>query len=366
MRRIVIISSIAAAVALLAVLSYLYFGEVIDNKEVVATKNSEGNKTKIYSILNVPMEKSNMIWCGTFQLAWNELRDNIIKEDIILKNEDKISPQLNKKAFTKDYLNEKDYIAMAGYNKDNIVEKINKTLNDKFNEGGKWKVESNLQSPDDILAYSFLKKNFEFKYAFEKIKDGLTFGGTKVKAFGIADTKEADIRDNLATQVMLLNYKNDDNFIISLKGKNEDDEIVLAKIPQSDTLENTLNYALSNSNESSKKIALTGEDTIKVPMLTFDIDKHFTELENKPLKNKGFEDYTIVSALQRIEFSLTEKGAELKSKAEIALSKGLLYEISNPKKLIFDKPFLLFMKEKGDKKPYFAVWVDNPEVMIKD
>lgn len=365
MKKILIISSIAAAVALLAVSSYLYFGKATDNEEIAVTTNSESNKTKVYPILNVPMEKSNMIWCGTFQLAWNELRDSIIKEDIKLKDEDKFSPQLNKKAFTKDHLNEKDYIAMVGYNKDNIVEKINKTLNDKFNEGGKWKVESELKSPEDILAYSFLKKNIQFKYAFEEIKDGLEFNGSKVKAFGIVNTKEVEVRDNLATQVMLLNYKNEDNFIISLKGKNQDDEIVLAKIPQSDTLENTLNYALSNSNESSEKIALTGEDTIKIPMLTFDIDKHFTELENKSLKNKGFEDYFIASALQRIEFSLTEKGAELKSKAEIAMIKGLS-SMDAPKNLIFDKPFLLYMKEKGNMKPYFAIWVDNPEVMIKD
>lgn len=366
MKKVVIIKVMGILVIVLISVMILYFRSTdkittTDNNKAASVETTEGDKTKVYSILNVPMEDNNMIWCGTFQLAWNELRDNIIKEDIKLEGESKVSPQLNKKAFTKEYLNEKDYIAMAGYNKDSIVEKINAALQDKFHEGGKWKVESELKNPDDILAYSFLKKNIEFRYAFEEIKDGLIFNGSKVKAFGIADTEEGEIRGNLAAQVWLLNYKNEDNFTVSLKGKNEDDEIILAKIPESDTLENTLNYALTNSNEA---IALDGRDIIKIPILTFDIEKHFTELENKSLKNKGFENYSIMSALQRIEFSLTEKGAELKSKAEIGIA-GAMPDISEPKKLIFDKPFLLYMKEKGDKNPYFAIWVDNSEIMVK-
>jgi len=35
------------------------------------------------------------------------------------------------------------------------------------------------------------------------------------------------------------------------------------------------------------------------------------------------------------------------------------------KHLIFDKPFLFCLKEKNGKYPYFAMWVDNAELMLK-
>ncbi|MHC1684535.1 MAG: hypothetical protein AB6733_16595 [Clostridiaceae bacterium] len=355
----IVLGVIASLIVVIAI-GYIYYDK---NRtiETVAVSKDESSQTKVYGVLNVPMEKNNMIWCGTFQLAWNELKDNMIKQDIKIKDENKLSTELNKKAFTKDYLSEKDYIAMVGYNKDGIVEKINTTLKEKFNEGDKWKVETVLTSPDDILAYSFLKKNVEFETAFEKIEDGLDFSGSKVKAFGIDKTLDAELKDKLMGQVKILNYVNDDNFIVSLKGKSENDEIILAKIPEKDTFENTLNYALTNSND---EISFEDADTLKVPMLDFDINKRFTELENKKVENKGFEDYTISSAIQRIEFTLTEKGAELKSKAEMGLMKSAMPS-NEPKNLILDKPFLLYMKEKGDKKPYFAIWVNNSDLMIK-
>lgn len=45
------------------------------------------------------------------------------------------------------------------------------------------------------------------------------------------------------------------------------------------------------------------------------------------------------------------------------MTKGITI-IKDPKKLIFDKPFLLYMKEKDSNKPYFAMWVDNSEIML--
>lgn len=360
MKKLVVISAIAVVIITVVTFSYSYYEKINDiTEETSSIKESAG--TEVYGVLNVPMEKSNMIWCGTFQMAWNELRDNMVKEDIKLKDENVLSPQLNKKTFTKDYINEKDYIAMVGYNKDGIVEKINSTLKKKFNEEGKWKVETKLQRPDDILAYSFLKKNLDFEYAFQDLKDGLEFSGIKVKAFGMGDIKDEASRSKLAQQVKLLFYENDDNFIISLKGKNNNDEIILAHIKPKDTLNNTLNYALSNSD---KEKTISTKDILKIPMFRFDISKNFNELINKSLENKGFEDYSISSAIQRIEFSLTERGAELKSKAEIGMSKSV-QEPEKPKKLVFDKPFLLYMKERNKEKPYFVMWVDNSEIMIK-
>lgn len=363
MRKLFIIYSAIIIVVIASISTYIYYQDIDNTKPAINISDSdieENSKTKVYGILNVPMEKNNMIWCGTLQLAWNELSGNIIKEDIKLIGENTLSRELNKKVFTKEYLNDKDYIAMVGYNKDGIVKKINTLLKEKFNEEGNWKVQTNLQRPDDILAYSFLKKNLEFEYAFEDIKDGLDFNNVKVKAFGIYQIRDEEAKNKLAKQIKILHYNSDNDFIISLKDKISNDEIVLAKIPPKDTLSDTLNYALSNSRREE---TFSSNDILKVPMIKFNINKNFKELENKSLANTGFEDYILASAIQRIDFSLTERGAQLKSKAELGLTKSIP-TFESPQKLIFDKPFLLYMKEKDKKNPYFVMWVENPEIML--
>ena len=40
-------------------------------------------------------------------------------------------------------------------------------------------------------------------------------------------------------------------------------------------------------------------------------------------------------------------------------------EFNKLKQLIFDKPFIFYMKEEGAEYPYFIMWVDNPEIILK-
>ena len=56
-----------------------------------------------------------------------------------------------------------------------------------------------------------------------------------------------------------------------------------------------------------------------------------------------------------IMFKLDEKGAMIKSKSNL-----VAYPI--PKDLIFDRPFLIYLKEK-DSPLYFAAWVANTEIL---
>jgi len=55
-------------------------------------------------------------------------------------------------------------------------------------------------------------------------------------------------------------------------------------------------------------------------------------------------------------FKLDEKGAMVKSTSMMAAA-------AIPKQLIYDRPFLIYLKDKNAKWPYFVMWVDNPELM---
>ena len=71
----------------------------------------------------------------------------------------------------------------------------------------------------------------------------------------------------------------------------------------------------------------------------------------------------IVLAVQNIRFRLDEHGAILKSEA----ADGEEVRVRKPKKprqFIFDKPFLILLERKDAAQPYFALWVDNPELLV--
>lgn len=348
-KAIVVCGLIVATIAVI-------FKYWVDKSAVVTLKKiTVYDNTEVYSVLNVPMEDKNMIWCGAMNISWNELRDNIIKEDVKLIDEPSVAKELNKKPFTKENLSEKDYIAIAGYGKDGIVNKINKMLKEKFHESDQWGYRQSV-APNDFLAYSFLKKDINFKNAFEVVKGGVNFKGKKVEAFGIDRVKD-EKQQKLKSQIELLSYNDDDDFIIRLISEEESEELVVAKIPPKKSFNETLEYALNNRNKMKATI-----EKFKMPKLAFVAEKNFKELEGKNLLNKGFEEYRTGNVNETILFTLTEKGAKLKAEAMV---NGKSSTMSKEKlNLIVDKSFLIYMKEVDKNKPYFVLWVDNNEIMV--
>lgn len=300
-------------------------------------------------------DDKNTVYCSTFQLAWNELMDNIIKGPVKLKDSPNVTEVLNKQLITRKDLNEKDYVAMAGYGKDGILNKINKVLKMKFGESAP-NVQEDLV-PTDILAYAYLCKNLEFEEEFAKMEKPLLFNGTEVKAFGVNKKSESEVRK----QVKVLDYRNDDDFIISLVSKSDNDEIILAKMPQP---ENVMKAAEIIEFRSSKiQSSVKVDEEVIIPCFDFDITHSYRELVGKQLANAGFEDYQILKAIQSIKFQLDEKGAILKSEARIKGSKS-----ASPverRSFIFDEPFVLMLKEKNSSMPYFMMWITNDELMVK-
>ena len=54
---------------------------------------------------------------------------------------------------------------------------------------------------------------------------------------------------------------------------------------------------------------------------------------------------------------MDEKGAVLRSRSNIRVA-------SIAGHFVFDKPYLLLLRRKGSEHPYFALWVNNPELLV--
>ena len=300
----------------------------------------------------------NLIFCSTMQLAWNALCDDIIKAPLELSGTPEIQTMLNERLTGKEDIAPDAYVAMAGFNRDGIVKKINDALLNKFDKKNGCGI--TLMSPEDILAYAYLFKKLEFKNKFEDLNDNPVFfkNETKVKTFGIKQYSY-----EIAKQVKILHYNNDDDFILKLESKSQNDEIILAKIEPKETLLSTVDYVFEQI-KNKKTIAIEKGDILKIPKFDFDIFKKYSELINRDFLNKNFEGYFISDAFQGIKFKLDEKGVILESYAAIRGEKSMPYS-PGTKRLIFDKPFLFCLKEKTGKYPYFVMWIDNAELMLK-
>jgi len=321
-------------------------------------------KTLITASMDEPITGGrNLVYCSTFQLAWNGLKDDIVKADIELQNEPPIVKLLNKSPVSKSDISENSYVAIAGFGKDDIIGKINNALKIKF--GNEAKQVSMPLNPEDILAYAFLYKNLIFKSPYDQLEYPIAFGDssdrTKVKGFGI-QKKNSPNYSQIIKQVLIRSYISDDDFIVQLMSLSDNDEIILAKVAPEQTLFKTIEI-IDVRLKDAKPEAFKAGDVLKIPKIDFNVTHSYNELLDRLLRSKGFESYFIREAVQDILFRLNEKGCLLKSEARIF---GVKSAVSVPdRSLVFDKPFLFYMKEKNGKYPYFVMWVDNAELMVR-
>jgi hypothetical protein len=355
--------------------------------------NSNLNQTDVVAYLDAGITLGrNLMYCATFQIVWNQLVDEIIKSPITLDGDPPSAKSLNKRLFEKEEIAEECYLAMAGFGRDDITEKIKRGLKEKF--GRETRLDIKTGSPNDILSYAYLEKNLPFDTAFDVFDKPLSFNdGIQVQSFGIWKG------DAAADQVVVLDYDNPDDFIIKLQASPKidkalvqgtliqrqriTDEIILAKVKPASTLLETLDSVFSRIGEEKFQKALKGPrnaenilkmhlfsprldsnvpEILQIPKIDFDVERHYTELEGKHLLNQGFENYWIAQAIQAVKFKLDETGAILSSEGFMDLHFGIAEE---PRRFIFDKPFLFCLREKDVRYPYLALWINNSDLLVK-
>jgi hypothetical protein len=334
--------------------------------EKLLTANAASLKETLFTpSLAQPIQPGrNILWCGTFQLAWNEA-SSLIGEDLHFASEPAVVADLNRKAFTRTDLDDESYVALAGFVRDGIYDAIPKALKDKFHGHASphyLPSPADAPRPQDIVAYAYLFKNLQFAHPFERLDEGMAFRGRQMQCFGI-DPDKPD-QSVVRSQVRILDYTGPDDFVIELKSKSNDDRLILAKIPPKPTLEQTIQAVQNRAAKPSTP--MDQGDVLKVPKLNFDLTQSFRELLGLPLivKNpKIAKDLVITAAIQNIRFQMDEKGVRLRSEAGISFAHGAAAPMPRQHIMIFDAPFLIMLQRTAAKTPYFALWVDNAELL---
>lgn len=368
MKKQIIFWIICAIVWLACGFGWMYF---FQNKMSWLNKVARKSDWDLHVLTSIDDEVvGDSMWCGTFQLVWNDMVNEVIKKDVEFNPQLKILKNLNKQTFTNKQLSPNSYYSKFWLLTLDLKTEIEKWIKEKFNETSdildQWADWSQVPQSDDYYDwkdekkygfYAMLKKIFKFENVFDQF-DNWKFDDKydNVKYFWIRYSNS-----KLYNQVYVYYYNSDDDFAVALKTK-EWEDVILARWIWWNSFMDVYNNILRKDKKYEWKHYFTKNDYLKVPELKVKTLTEFSELEDKAFYAKDWDVCRIDKALQTIELKLDKEWWEIKSEAWIATSDRSI-SMKPPKVehryFYFDKPYIMFLKEENKDLPYFAAQISD-------
>ncbi len=323
--------------------------------------------TEVLPVLDTPIaRKKSVVYCSTFQIVWDDFRELLGLEAISLQGAPPLSMKLNAERFPREALSSDSYLAMVGLGSDKIRDRFIATRKQKFPN-------ATLPDPDPVpdvafAAYCYLQKRLPFEEEFLKLDDPLRFhttdGAHSVRSFGLRPGR-GDEQEALAEQVRVVDYVDDQDFVLELTTRS--DPILLAKVPPEATLRATwqaVDQRVRHPRTRGQRTSIFPDEPLVVPHIGLFLERDYDELVGLPIA-KPRPGPPLAQAKQYIKFQLDESGAKLESQAG-AQFVGLDDDgpPDRPRQFVFDRPFLLVLRQANAQAPYFVLWVANTEVLI--
>lgn len=333
--------------------------------------------TEVVPTLSTPISiGKSAIWCASFVSALKTLAETN-GQGFSTDEKDQVVESLSSAADPKSYIPNKCLYVISGTYEE-AVTNIDKTLRLKFPNKKLPSFPGAL--PSSFLCYAYLAATLRFNVPYDESPTAFVFTDsigkkTEIQAFGIL-AKNHNSGDQVWNQPYILFQKGEPGgetfeFAIDLCSNSFPSQVVVAKIPRKADLAAALSYVELESQRmadeieaAEKRMSSFGQrrrklealDDLLVPKLHWEISHHFREIEGKTIANGKFKGNHIDIARQDIVFHLDRFGARISSDADS-------YASGIPTHFLLDQPFLVYMKKRGAVVPYFAMWVDNAELL---
>ena len=349
-------------------------------------------QTVIVPTLDSPLPSGkNAVWCASFQASWDQLRlasNGTIQQPPTLLGAETITKRLNSSSMPLTDLPQTSYFA-GGLVKNGIIPTIQSAMRHRF---------PNIMLPafrdlndSDIIAYGYLEAAVKFPIPFFDAAP-MIFAGIPVVNFGIRGKDKSNHFD-MRRQVHVLYYSKDEYIIDPCYTSSI--QVVLARIKPGASLAVTIKasekkmtswanpkdeykifdrlsnkqhltelemawmeYYINSMNAGIDRLKFGSDDILLIPNMRWVINHRFSELEGKQFI-PARSSYYLKDAQQTVSFTLNRSGVNLLSSAILHDTQGC------PRRFIFDHPFLLYMRLRDHKQPFFAMWVDNAELLTK-
>jgi hypothetical protein len=332
-------------------------------------------QTVIVPTLNTPIpDGKSAIWCISFQLAWNEFKTKVAKHSFTVAGAEQAAEDLNRAPESLTDVEPDMVYSQAGLSNEGIQETIRAQMQEKFPG-----VPLPPMTSDQILAVAFAYLSAGVHYAHPYLKNPQEFifvesagDRTSVGSFGIPKTNK-DVPRELGEQIRVLFAPTEgeelNEFGLDLCRHSQPCQIVLAQLDRRKTLADALAYLqekihafeTATVNDPDWRPGEFQEtDRLIVPLMHWRIEHHFKELEFRPLVGLHIDGLFFNPAFQMIDFRLNPEGAAVSSSTHLHMA-----AIRGPRYFAFHRPFLICLKKRQAKHPFFVMWVDNAELMCR-
>ena len=300
--------------------------------------------------------KENSAWCVSFDLAWKEFQEEVLKKKFRYNGNEEIVKDLIEECKEEIQINPDDYYVASGQQTIKLKKKIEKTLKKKFDTTSD--ILDNIDFVKDkhtpnILVYAILMFVTKFACKFDIYPEKIPFGKNKTLAeyFGIFISEN---RRDLTKQVDALFYNSENDFALELEGQNNK-KIVLYRTDAKDSFDTVWNRLIENAN--ARKSDITVGD-VMVPNINLDLMQNFEGLEGQEfVRESDHELFAITQAIQTLKFELNNEGAKVKSEAIINAIKGCAPRPVVKKDFLFNDTFYLFVTDGNT--PVVALRVED-------
>ena len=351
-------NKIPKVIVIVLFISVFLVGGVYATKKIIENFTAKAQIMPTYTSKLSTMD-SNKVWVGTFNLVWNDFMNDVVKGPIIfVDGESELANELNKQSFKVNQLSENSYFKIHGQAMgEGLKNKIKNGIKQKFNENSQLIDRIEWNDSNGYVLYAMLKKEFKFLEPFSTAMGSLEFNNseTRVKCFGVDSSNKPDASKNIE----VLFYNSEEDFAIKLKTKESEDVILYKTTGENKSFEENYEKIKIKQSNYTGKTTFEKDDMLRIPFIKVNEEINYDELCGRQIKNSK---YYIKQALQTIDFELNNVGGSVKSEAVIDATEKALAK--STRKMIFDSDFILYLKETSKEQPYFALKVDNTDVLV--
>ncbi len=274
-------------------------------------------------------QNQNTIYSVTLLLAWKELKNQIGTN--LSKFSNKELSHFNSTSYHQNVLKPGEYETEVKINKRRIISK------------------------------GYFKISLPFIEECKENNGTLSFSNQPVQSFGF----DGELRG------VEINYYIDSlDFSLTFNSKKNNHEIILIMKPNDAKKKiSFMDYLkhFEQQNKDNSKLYFEAEDKVDIPKIEFNLEKNFKSIIGSDFINlDSGQQYFIETFFQQNAFILNEYGAASESYGIIEAIEGLppVGKEPLPKLMIFNQPFVVFLKRKNSNYPYFAVYIANTELLV--
>lgn len=302
------------------------------------------------------------LYTPAFQLIWNDFSDKLVGHKVeFIGGNPQLVNDLNERRLTENMLSKKDYYKTIAPQTVKSKKTIEKAIKKQFNEKSQLLDSVSWLKKDDgvhKVLYCMFKKDIFFAKVFKELNPIPFYGETRsknvYKMFGA--TKD---QDKFERQVLPVYYENENDYAVRLLTKTGD-EIILLTSTSDEPVLNIWDKFYAERLSKNSGLVFDKNSKLIVPFIKLSKKTEYKELTNKPIIGSK---YVIDTAIEVIDLSLDNTGARIKNEAMMGVRMTALRPHEPQRLYYFNKPFVLFIRSKDGKVPYFALKVKDTKYL---